>query len=147
MFSSIIIAGLVLAIVLANLNSVLISWRSLRMFEARQANKIRIYSPVLPKRTCTVSVRDNRGVFHAVDVVAESVFEAAALALDVLRKDTWTDPIGASTPLQVEVREPVTKHTVTLLQIQRWVEGSASPKERIQKNRIRTLLENAELIR
>jgi hypothetical protein len=45
-------------------------------------------------------------------VAAESLFEAAALAIQILRRDGWvTDAIGAGTRLEVEVREPATKHT------------------------------------
>jgi len=92
-------------------------------------------------RTCRVSVIDSRGVEHAVEVVADSLFEAAALALQVLRNDGWTEPIGGSTRIQVEVREPITRHAVTLMQIQRWLDGATqSPNERVKKDRLKRLL-------
>jgi hypothetical protein len=50
-------------------------------------------------------------------------------------------PIGAATKLEVEVREPITRHTLTLLQIQRWLDGATpSPNERVKKDRLRALL-------
>lgn len=92
-------------------------------------------------RTCLVSFTDNRGVKHGVEVQAESLFEAAVLAIQILRKEGWTDPIGVSTRIEVEVREPVTRHTLTLLQVERWLNGaSTSPNERIKKDRLKGLL-------
>jgi hypothetical protein len=80
-------------------------------------------------------------VEHAVEVVADSLFEAAALGLQILRKDGWSDPIGGSTRINVEVREPATKHAVTLMQIERWLEGATqSPNERVKKDRLKRLL-------
>lgn len=92
-------------------------------------------------RTCTVSVVDSRGIRHSAEVQAESVFEAAAVGLKILRGDGWSEPIGASTKVDVEVREPVTKHHVTLMQLQRWLDGAtSSPNELVKKNRLKELL-------
>ena len=92
-------------------------------------------------RTCRVSVLDARGVEHAIEVVAESLFEAAALGLQILKKDGWTEPVGGTTRIHVEVREPVTRHVVTLMQIQRWLYGATqSPNERVKKDRLKRLL-------
>jgi hypothetical protein len=53
------------------------------------------------------------------------------LGLQILKKDgRITEPIGPSTRLDVEIREPVTKHTLTLLQIERWLHGAGSPTSR-----------------
>ena len=72
---------------------------------------------------------------------AESLFEAAVLAIQILRRDGWSEQIGAATRLDVEVREPVTRHTVTLLQVERWVNGATtSPNERVKKDRLRQVL-------
>lgn len=76
-----------------------------------------------------------------MDVTADSLFEAAAIALAVFKKDAWTDPVGSAARLEVEVREPPVKHTVTVLQIQRWLQGAtSSPNERVKKDRLRALL-------
>jgi len=88
-----------------------------------------------------VSFLDGRGIRHSVEVQAETLFEAAVVALQVLKSDSWTDPIGPSTRLDIEVREPVTKHTVTLLQVERWLQGSTpNPAERIKKDRLKAML-------
>jgi len=99
------------------------------------------YPPFVSLRTCRVAVTDSRGVEHAVEVLADSLFEAAALGLRVLKDDGWTEPIGGSTRIQVEVREPVTRHVVTLMQIQRWLDGATqSPHEWVKKDRLKRLL-------
>ena len=88
-----------------------------------------------------VTFTDPKGVRHTAEVAADSLFEAAVLAIQILKRDGWvTDTIGA-TKLEVEVREPATKHIVPPLQIQRWLDGSSpSPYERVKKDRLRTLL-------
>jgi hypothetical protein len=88
-----------------------------------------------------VSVVDSRGIRHSAEVQAESVFEAAALGLKILRADGWFEPIGPSTRVDVEVREPVTKHQVTMMQLQRWLDGATkSPNELVKKERLKELL-------
>ncbi len=92
-------------------------------------------------QTCSVTFIDPRGVRHTVDVLAESLFEAAALGLAALKKDGWTDPIGSATRLEVEVRPPAVKHAVSVMQIQRWLQGATtSPNERVRKERLTRLL-------
>jgi hypothetical protein len=56
-----------------------------------------------------VSLTDPKGVRHAVDVTAESLHEAAAMALVVYKQNGWTDPVGSAARLEVEVREPAVK--------------------------------------
>jgi hypothetical protein len=92
-------------------------------------------------RTCTVSFTSATGVRHSTDVQAETVFEAAAIGLSILKKDGWTPPVGGGTRIDVEVREPVTNHQLTVMQIQRWLQGATtSPNERVRKDRLKALL-------
>jgi hypothetical protein len=97
----------------------------------------------VPRRTCAVT--DARGVRHTAEVSASSLFEAAVLAVQVLRRDGWIeDAIGGGSKLEVEVREPATRHMVTMLQIKRWLNGATiSPNERVKKDRLRSLLTDA----
>src|SRR5687768_2771797 len=99
------------------------------------ANKRRIcYArwSAMAVQTCSVTFTDPRGVRHTVDVLAESLFEAAALGVAALKKDGWTDPVGPATTLQVEVRSPAIKHVVSVLQVERWLHGATtSPNERV----------------
>jgi hypothetical protein len=92
-------------------------------------------------QTCSVTVIDSRGVRHTVDVLAESLFEAAALGVAALKNDGWTDPIGPATKVEVDVRTPAVRHSVSILQLQRWLQGATiSPNERILKERLKALL-------
>jgi hypothetical protein len=49
---------------------------------------------------------------RGLDVTADSLFEAAAMALAVFKKDGWTDPVGSAARLEVQVKEPAVTHTV-----------------------------------
>jgi hypothetical protein len=98
------------------------------------------FSPVAAQ-VCSVSFTDTRGIRHAVEVQAESLFEAAILAVRVFRKSEWVDHVGAAMRLDVEVRPPATKHTITLMQVQRWLEGAVtSPNELVKKTKLKELL-------
>jgi hypothetical protein len=44
----------------------------------------------VPLQCCRVTFTDKQGIEHQVEVQAESVFEAAALALRSFRRDNWT---------------------------------------------------------
>jgi len=57
-------------------------------------------------KTCTVTLIDVRGVKHSVEVTAESVFEAAAMALAAMRHSAWLDTPGRASRLEVVVSEP-----------------------------------------
>jgi hypothetical protein len=76
-----------------------------------------------------------------VEVAAESIYEAAALGVSVLRNSGWVDAIAPGTELEIEVREPATCHRLTVQQIRRWCDGVAvSPDETLKKRRLRQLL-------
>lgn len=76
-----------------------------------------------------------------MDVTAESLFEAAGLGVAALKNDGRTDSIGPATKLEVEVRHPSVRHSVSVLQIQRWLQGATtSPNERVKKDRLARLL-------
>jgi hypothetical protein len=98
----------------------------------------------VPVRTCTVSFTSSSGIRHSTEVQAETLYEAAAMGLALLKKDGWTPPVGAATRIEVEVREPGSKHTLTVIQIERWLAGATtSPNERVKKDRLKTLLKGA----
>jgi hypothetical protein len=88
-----------------------------------------------------VSFTDPKGIKHSVDVTADSLFEAAVLGVKILRAGEWNDPPGQTTMLEVEVRNPGVKHTVSLVHISRWLNGaSSSPAESMKKVKLRKLL-------
>jgi hypothetical protein len=88
--------------------------------------------------TCMVSFVDLGGIRHSVEVNAESLYEAAALATRTFRQHNCAP--GPITKLDVEIRSSVT-HTVTLQRVQDWLEtGPRSPRELVLKERLKQLL-------
>ena len=95
----------------------------------------------MPTKTCTVSFSGPSGVSHSVEVSADSLYEAAIVGFNLLKRDGWVDPIAPGTQLQIQVRHPATTHSVSLAQLQRWVDGVAvSPDETLRKRRLKELL-------
>jgi hypothetical protein len=93
-------------------------------------------------RRCTVSFLSAIGVRHSVDVEAESLYEAAGLALSRLQKDGWVEGLGPGSRLEIEVREPGTTHTITVDRLKRWVNGTtSSPIETLRKAKVRQMLQ------
>ena len=87
---------------------------------------------------CIVSYLDTQGVRHTVEVQADSLYEAAVLALQTFKHHDC-EP-GALSSLEVEVRSSVT-HTITVKKIHSWLNGGArTPKEAVMKERLRELL-------
>ena len=95
----------------------------------------------MPERVCFVSFVDHRQVRHGVEVQAESLYEAVVMAVAQLRADPWIEKVGPATVLDVEVREPGTKHAISLQQVERWLAGATSnPNEATKKARLKMLL-------
>jgi hypothetical protein len=87
---------------------------------------------------CIVSYLDVEGLRHAVEVEAESLYEAAVLAIRTFREH-HCEP-GELSKIEVEIRSSIT-HTVTLKKIHSWLHGGAkSPKEAVTKERLRSLI-------
>jgi hypothetical protein len=95
-------------------------------------------------RTCVVSFVDSTGIQHSVEVAAESLYEAAALAVREFRSHPWVDDVepGAVTPLRISVKPPATTHEVSIKQLERWIASTPkSPRETAQKSRVQELLQ------
>jgi hypothetical protein len=88
-----------------------------------------------------VSFSDSRRVKHFVEVTAESLFEAAAFGLQLLRAHEWVEPPGPATRLEIQISHPSVRHEVSVRQLQRWADSTAvTPDDRIRKNRVRAML-------
>jgi hypothetical protein len=103
------------------------------------------YSPILvcvPSRACRVSFIDHQGITHSVEVVAESLYEAVALALAEFARCGFTDAsAGSSTAITVAVKSPVTTHEIKVGKFRDWLDASAkSPRERVLKDRLKELV-------
>jgi hypothetical protein len=96
----------------------------------------------MPVRRCLVSFVDVRGVrCHTADVEAESLFEAAVLGVQRFRADPWIERLGRGVVLDVEVREPGNKHSISLQQVERWLDGATTnPNEATKKARLKMIL-------
>jgi hypothetical protein len=88
--------------------------------------------------SCIVSYVDTDGLRHTVEVEAESLYEAAVLAIRTFRQHSC-EP-GQASQMEVEVRSSVT-HTITSRRIHDWLNvGAKTPKEALTKERLRALL-------
>ena len=88
--------------------------------------------------TCIVSFVDLDGVRHSVELLAEGLYEAAALGLSAFKKLDFQP--GGLTNLEVEVRSSIT-HTLTVQKVHQWLERSVrTPKEAVLKERLRALI-------
>ncbi|HJZ73178.1 MAG TPA: hypothetical protein VKE51_15645 [Vicinamibacterales bacterium] len=84
---------------------------------------------------------DPQGIRHGVEVEAESLYEAVVLAVKRFREDPWLPQVSATTALDVDVRDPSTKHAITLQQVERWLATtSASPLEKSKKAKLKMML-------
>jgi len=74
-------------------------------------------------------------------VQAESLYEAAVLAVKLLREDPWLEKIGPATVLDMEVREPGTRKAISLQQVERWLAGATTnPNEASKKAKLKMML-------
>ena len=93
-------------------------------------------------KSCTVILQDLTQTAHSLDVTAESLYEAVAQALAMLREHEWVGDVGKGlTAVTVKVRHPEVTHVVKIQDFERWLNGSCkSPAETILKSRLRQIL-------
>ncbi len=95
----------------------------------------------MPTRACTVALTDAAGVKHSVEVEAETLFEAAALGLAAMKREQWVEGDGPGATLEISVVQPVVKHSVSVQQVVRWLDGvTKSPKERVKREKLKEML-------
>jgi hypothetical protein len=94
------------------------------------------------RKRCQVTFEDLDGIRHSVTVEAESLYEAAALALQRLKRAGFIEqPPGPASALHVDVLEPTVTHRITVGQLRRWLDlGSSNPMEEAKRKRLRELL-------
>ena len=92
-------------------------------------------------KTCRVSFKDLEGIVHAVDVQADTLYEAAVLGLKALKRSEWIEVIGPGTRIVIAVQEPPVEHFLMFAQLQRWPDGGATnPAELVKKKKLKELL-------
>ncbi len=92
-------------------------------------------------KACTVVVHDLNQTAHAIDVTAESLYEAIAQAL-ATRGDEMVGVIGKGlTTVTVKVRHPEVTHIVKIQDFENWLNrGCKSPADTALKTRLRQML-------
>jgi hypothetical protein len=93
-------------------------------------------------RTCRVSVTDIRDVEHSIEVTAETLYEAVAIALAALQQDNWVGEIGGGlTTVNVVVQQPPVRHEVKMKDFLSWLgRQGGSPAEVILREKLGKIL-------
>jgi hypothetical protein len=92
---------------------------------------------------CVVSFIDVGGIRHSVEVQADSMYEAAAAALESFHGHDCSP--GRGSELEVQVRTAVT-HTLSVKKLEDWANHSGvSPRDTILKQRIKAVLPSSHL--
>jgi hypothetical protein len=92
---------------------------------------------------CRVSFTDSDGVLHGVDVEAESLYEAVAIAVAQLREDDVSPSSpGPMTEFTVSVYRNPVEHKIRLQQVVKWSERTTEggPAGIVKRKRVRALL-------
>ena len=89
-----------------------------------------------------MSCCDLKGVEHAIEVTADSLYEAVAQGLRAFRENDWVDDIGrGQTTIMVVVRQPAVEHRVRVREFEQWLESQGrTPAEMSLKGRLRDLV-------
>lgn len=92
-------------------------------------------------RSCRVTVQDLEGVAHTVEVTAESLYEAVAQGLAALRRSDWVAGFQQGI-VKVSVADIRVEHQVKLTDFTKWLDktNASSPKEMVQRKRLRSIL-------
>lgn len=98
-------------------------------------------------RSCRVTIQDNDGVSHTVEVTAATLYEAVAQGLAALRGREWVSglPQGHNI-IRVSVAEVPVEHQVKVIEFTKWLERTGgSPRDVVQRQKIRSILGMASL--
>ena len=85
---------------------------------------------------CRVSYLDSRNIEHAVDVTADSLFEAAAVAIRAFREGALAEELPvAGTELRIAVFPLPVEHRVRLQRVEQWAQTGTvkSPVEMLRR--------------
>ena len=92
---------------------------------------------------CRVSFADSDGVVHGVDVDAESLYEAVAIAVAQFREDDLRPAMpGPATEFTVMVYRNPIEHKIRFSQVEKWSEPTTreGPAGVMRRERVRALL-------
>lgn len=91
---------------------------------------------------CRVSFTDQNGIPHAVEVQADSLYEAVAMAVAEFRTDPLSAVPGAMTEFTVTIPRPAIEHRVRLSQVAKWADTTTreGPAGITKRQRVKALL-------
>lgn len=91
---------------------------------------------------CRVSFTDPDGIPHSVEVQADSLYEAVAMAVAEFRADSMTDVPGPMTEFSVAIQRPAVEHRIRLGLVTKWAEGTTAegPAGITRRQRVKSLL-------
>jgi hypothetical protein len=104
--------------------------------------RILCYAPAMGQpRRCVISFRDGEGVEHVAEVIAASLYEAGALALQQFRRAEWSREASLDTAtLRVEVCES-TFYNLKVSELEDWLKRTGGkPNEVALRHKVRTRL-------
>jgi hypothetical protein len=89
-----------------------------------------------------ITCRDAQAIEHAVEVTAQSVYEAVAQALRVFREHEWCEDLqGSAASVVVRIRQPEVEHRVRIRDFESWLAACGKgPAEVVLKSRLRDVL-------
>jgi hypothetical protein len=92
---------------------------------------------------CRVSYLDSRNIEHAVDITADSLFEAVAVAVRAFREGALVEELPVpGTELRITASPLPVEHRVRLQRVEQWAQTGTvkSPVEMLRRERVRELL-------
>ncbi len=92
---------------------------------------------------CRVSYLDSSNIEHAVDVTADSLFEAVAVAVRAFREAALVEELPVpGTELRITASPLAVEHRVRLQRVEQWAQTGTvkSPVEMLRRERVRELL-------
>ena len=79
----------------------------------------------MARSRCRVSYKDSEDVLHGIDVEAESLYEAVAIAVAQIREDeVCPATIGPMTEFTVAVYRNPVEHKIRLQHMEKWAKPS-----------------------
>ena len=98
--------------------------------------------PLMPARSCRVTVKDVDGVSHSVEIMAASLYEAVAQGLAAFRGNEWVTAIAQGpNSVKVSVGDVRVEHEVRMMDFTKWLERTGgSPREVSDRHKIRSIL-------
>jgi hypothetical protein len=83
-------------------------------------------------------------VEHAVEVTAQTLYEAAARGLRIFRENDWVSTVEQSA-LTIKVKQPEVEHRVRIRDFESWLRSTGkSPAEQALKSDLRDLFKDSE---